>query len=244
MENFKAPPKPSSDVSAEPTNITLFLGLSLLILAFFIILVSISSFEENKSKAVIDSLDSAFESVRSPEKDISVLSGAPLESQVGAVLSGAQLQSQLSKLFVASIKAVQIKIVKSGKMMRIVFPSGALFLDGDVKIRPDQFALLDRIVSSLSVRPPGRHYEMQFVIGSYFTSGKNLPVGQSLEMSRAGAFVQAMLSRGAPPDSLSIGMEPGDPKQITIWFNVRLPDELLLKPLPPESVVLPAEQSP
>ncbi len=235
MENFQPPPEPSADVSAAQSNIMLFLGLFLLILAFFILLVSISTRQDIKSTAVMDSLSSAFKSVLPPTPELS-----RFLSKDGAVLSGAPLQSQVSELFSTSIKVVQVKTVQPGKLMRIILRSNALFLDGDTQIRPGQFALLDRIVASLSGRPPGLHYEMQFVIGSKYTSDKTIPVGQTLEMKRASAFIQEMLARGAPPDSLSIGMEPGDPEEIAIWFNVRFPDEILLKPLPPEPVDLPA----
>lgn len=234
MENFQVPPEPRAEVSAAPSSTTLFLGLYLLILAFFILLVSISTRQDIKSTAVMDSLSSAFKSVLPPSPELS-----SFLSKDGAVLSGAPLQSQVSELFSTSIKVVKVKTVQPGKLMRIVLRSKALFLDGDTQIRPGQLALLDRIVASLSGRPPGLHYEMQFVIGSNYTSDKNLPVGQTLEMRRASAFIQEMLARGAPPDSLSIGMEPGDPEQIKIWFNVRFPDEIQLKPLVPESVDLP-----
>jgi hypothetical protein len=235
MENFLPPPEPRADDRAQSSNTALFLCIFLLILAFFILLVSVSTHQDIKGTAVMDSLSLAFKSVLPPSPELS-----KFLSKDGAVLSGAPLQSQVSELFTTAIKVVQVKTVQPGKLMRIVLRSKALFLDGDTQIRPGQFALLDRIVASLSGRPPGLHYEMQFVIGSRYTSDKTLPVGQTLEMKRASAFVQEMLARGAPPDSLSIGMEPGDPEESTIWFNVRSPDEILLKPLPPEPIDLPA----
>ena len=86
-------------------------------------------------------------------------------------------------------------------------------------------ASLDRLVASLSGRPPGLRYEMQFIIGSPYAEGTSLPIGGTLETSRASVFVRDMLSRGAPPDSLSVGLKPGNPDEITLWFLVRLKDE-------------------
>ena len=36
-------------------------------------------------------------------------------------------------------------------------------------------------------------------------------------------------SRGAPPDSLSIGLQPGLPGEIIAWFYTRFPDEERLR---------------
>lgn len=51
-----------------------------------------------------------------------------------------------------------------------------------------------------------------------------MPVEQTLEMSRAGAFVRAMISRGVPHDSIVVGIQPGDPKKTSMWFYVRSSD--------------------
>ena len=65
----------------------------------------------------------------------------------------------------------------------------------------------------------------QFVIGSPYTEETNLPIGTTLETSRASVFVRDMLSRGAPPDSLTVGLKPGNADEITLWFHVRFRDE-------------------
>jgi hypothetical protein len=67
---------------------------------------------------------------------------------------------------------------------------------------------------------------MEFVIGIAKAGDGTLPVGQTLEMARAGAFAREMLSRGAPPDSISIGVKQGDGTEAVIWFHVRSLDEM------------------
>ena len=39
---------------------------------------------------------------------------------------------------------------------------------------------------------------MEFVTGSEYAVGDSLPIAQTLEMARAGAFARAMASRGVP----------------------------------------------
>ena len=53
-----------------------------------------------------------------------------------------------------------------------------------------------------------------------------LPVTQTLQMARAGAFVRSMLARGAPSDTLSVGVRKGNPNTVTMWFYIRSPVEV------------------
>ncbi|MCZ6606840.1 MAG: hypothetical protein O7A64_04130, partial [Alphaproteobacteria bacterium] len=91
-----------------------------------------------------------------------------------------------------------VEIVQPGRVMRVVMPADALFLLGGTEIRPARFPLLDRLVAALSGRPPGVRFDMEFLIGSAYTPDNDLPLRQTLEMARAGAFARAMLSGGTP----------------------------------------------
>jgi hypothetical protein len=71
--------------------------------------------------------------------------------------------------------------------------SDILFESGKAEIRVSNHPLLDRIVAALSGRPPGIRFDMEFIIGSSYQEGNTMPVEQTLEMSRAGAFVRAMI---------------------------------------------------
>ena len=88
---------------------------------------------------------------------------------------------------------------------------------------------MDRIVATLSARPPGFRFDMEFIIGSPYLKDNIMPEDQTLEMSRAGEFARSMLSRGVPPDSVSVGINPGDPKKVSIWFYVRSSEDTYLK---------------
>lgn len=203
-----------------PDVVPLFLALFLLVLAFFIILVSISSFEDVKSRQVMDSLTSAFTSVLPPVTDPTEFS-----TKDGDVLAGERFQEQVTGLFSTAIQVSKVTIVQPGRTMRIAVPADTLFFEDEARFRPALTPLLDRVVATLSARPAGLRYEMEFVIGSE-ANGEDgeepaLPVAQTLETLRGGAFAREMSRRGVPPDSVAIGIMPGDPSQITIWFFVR-----------------------
>ncbi|WP_148560924.1 flagellar motor protein MotB [Magnetospira sp. QH-2] len=197
-------------------SIALFLGLYLLVLAFFIILVSISTIEEVKSKAVMDSLTSTFATILPPDMDLT-----DLTSKTGYVIGAEEFQGEIEGVFTTHIKAVKVEIVQPGKSMRLSMDAEELFMPDEPVIRRAQGALLDRLVSSLSGRPQALRFDMDFLIGSKYTDGTSLPIGQTLSMRRAGELARAMLGRGVPPDSLSVGLKPGNPDQVVIWFYVR-----------------------
>jgi hypothetical protein len=209
-------PQPGGSASGSPDSISLFLSLFLLVLAFFIVLVSISTLEDVKSQAVRNSLSSTFRSVLSPSTN-------PTEftSKDGNFLGGQAFQEQITGIFATTLQVAKVEIVRPGSLMQIKLPASAMFAEGETVIRPVTIPVLDRIVAVLSARPPGLRFDMEFVIGSPVSKDKELPVAQTLESHRAGNLAREMAHRGVPPDSIAIGIQPGRTDQITIWFFVR-----------------------
>jgi len=211
----------SDQTSATGGNSTIiqFLSLYLLVLAFFIVLVSISTFEKVKSNAVMDSLNSTFATVLPPSTELTVFT-----AKAGRILGAQEFQDKVQKLFETTLGVEKVEIVQPGRLMRVIMQADSLFdTDSDV-IREAKRPLIDRLIASLSGRPPGFQFDMEFVVGSEFVGENALPIGQTLEMRRAGSFVRAMLSRGVPPDSISICMRHKNPDQVVMWFYVRSPE--------------------
>jgi hypothetical protein len=199
--------------------IALFLGLYLLVLAFFVLLISISTPEEVKSKAVMDSLSSTFAPILPPSTDLTTFT-----AREGEVVA-AQMQSDIKGIFTTAIQVAKVEIINPGKLMRVLLPADSLFFPETTEIRKGQQPLLDRVVVTLSAVPRGMRHDMDFVIGSPYVEGNVLPTGQTLNLARAGVFARELMDRGAPPGSVSIGLKPGDPGEIVIWFHVRFGDE-------------------
>ncbi|MDA0998450.1 MAG: hypothetical protein O2944_09620 [Proteobacteria bacterium] len=202
--------------AAAPDIVPVFLGLFLLVLAFFIMLVSISTFEPVKSDAVKDSLSSAFTALLPVTSD-----PTSFNAKDGDVIAGEAFQEQVTGIFSTAVQIERIEVIQPGRLMRITLPVGALYRDNDSALRSDQVQLFDRVVAALSNRPTGLRKDMEFVIGSAGTSDGSLPVGETLEFRRAGGFARMLAERGAPPDSVSVGVRRGNPGKITIWFWVR-----------------------
>ena len=197
-------------IARNDTTVLQFLSLYLLVLAFFILLVTISTVDKTKVDAVVDSIKS------DAEQD---------KRESGPILAGQVFQDKTTELFATALGVQKIEIMQLGKIMRIQMTADALFEPEKATTKKSQQPLMDRVIAALSSRPPGYQFDMEFVIGSAYSSGQNLPTQQTLEMRRAGAFVREMLSRGAPPDAVSIGMGHIEKGQAVMWFYVRSPND-------------------
>ena len=113
--------KNKNQSSDNPAFIVQFLALNLLILAFFILLVSMSSFEANKTKAVVDSMNSVF----NPMAKVKI--ETVFSSKSGNIISAEEFQDHVEGVFSTAIGAVKTKIVDPGKVMRVVMPTARFF---------------------------------------------------------------------------------------------------------------------
>ncbi len=214
-----APPSQGGGQSA----IALFLGLYLLVLAFFILLVSISSREELKSKAVMDSLTSAFAALLPSSTSLSAFT-----SNEGDIVSAQEFQEEMESVFSSTLQVTKVEVLQPGRLMRVAMQTDGLFVTGADAIRDSRFPLLDRLVAAVSTRPKGVKYQIEFIVGSKTVGEGALPVGETLELRRAGAFAREMLARGVPSDSIAAGIQPGDPQELTILIHVRTEGETRL----------------
>ncbi|NQU60527.1 MAG: hypothetical protein HQ512_05315 [Rhodospirillales bacterium] len=235
MDDFSTPPGtvPGTVYDARQGTVVIFLSLFLMVLAFFIVLVAISSIEEVKSKAVMNSLSSTFTTYQP--------TGAKptdFTAKEGDVLGRQEFQEEVTGVFSTTLQVAKVEIVKPGRLMRARMPTGAMFYEGENRIKPHVVPFLDRMVAALGGRPPGIRFDMEFVIGVPSSKDASedgaLPVQESLEMTRSGAFAREMISRGAPPDSIAIGLAPGDPGQITMRFYARNQKDLRLREFLPQ----------
>lgn len=215
--NFGGGERTKSDASRI---MTLFLSLYLLVLAFFILLVSISSTEDVKSKALMDSLSSTFSSVLPPRMDL-----RNFNATTGEFLAADEFQRQVTGLFSTVIGVVKVDAIQPGRLMRVELDGDGLFEQGQAVVREGQYGFVDRLVSALSSNPPGLRFEMDFVVPTPWSEDMTLPTTQDLSIERAGAFARELLSRGAPPGSVSIGLKGSDSETVEIWFHIRSLEE-------------------
>lgn len=197
------PPEPRQ-VQADPS-LSIFLGLYLLVLAFFILLVSLSTVEEMKARAVLESLSATFGPVRASGTSLGPGDGDP------ALL----LERDLTAAFASLVHIVEVKIVKPGRLMRASLPAAVVFADDAPALRPSLHPLLDRTVAALSSPPAGVVLTVELALAPPAD-----PAARALATARADAFAREMLARGAPPDRLAIAFAPGAGDEVWLTFAI------------------------
>jgi len=220
MDDFESTPELYAE-GKSGNAIALFLGLYLLVLAFFILLVTISTREEIRSKAVMDSLTSAFSDLLPPSTDLTYFT-----AKEGDVVAGYAFQQDITAIFATAIPVANIKIIQPGRLMTVTMPAESLFFSNESRFRGGKTEFLNRIVTALSARPKGVRFDLEFILTSTADNRGFIPKGETLSRSRAGVFARELTSKGAPPDSVSVGLRAGKLEEITIFFYVRDIDEL------------------
>ena len=201
-------------------NIVLLLSLMLILLAFFILLNSLSEFETGRSRAVIESVNRAFNGkIESGDR-----TPAPSPS-LGALPEVEAKLREVAGLFEAIVPSTRVKRIRRAKAVRVELPAAALFRPAGVRLRPGSEVLIQRLARLLARDPPGGpSYGLEVLLGvGAAPAGGARPVTpdpNSLEVRRAALLAQRLVDEGLPPAVLSIGLLPRQPG--ILRFVVRL----------------------
>jgi hypothetical protein len=208
-ETPKAPPK-------DPT-LALFLGLYLILLAFFVLLNTMATLKEDRIKAVLSSLLATFST--------EILSrAAPTEfaASVGEILAVEEFHREIRDFFESAVPLARVESFSAGTVMRIRLPADQLFEPESIRIRADRDELLYRIERAMTRDVEEVRYEVQLTTFTGPFLGGDTPPGNLLEVARAGAFARALDARGVPRGAVVIGALPGNPDELELTFRLRV----------------------
>jgi flagellar motor protein MotB len=194
--------------------VALFLALYLLLLAFFILLNTISTFEEVKTREVQESLSSAFAAILPPTTSLQTVT-----SIEGPVVAAEDVQEKLGQLFETAIKVVRVEVIQPGKLMEIIMHVDQLFDPNSILIRERQASFMKQLAEVLADDEGYASYQMEMVMGSQIGSKGVIEIDNNLQIARAGSFARELIAVGAPPSHLYVGIDPGaDPFIATFRF--------------------------
>lgn len=182
------------------TSLSLFLALYLMLLAFFITLLSLSTFEEDRSARAVDSVNAAFS--RFETTTLGRFTG----DAGTAVQEARALFDDIEAVFETEIAAAKVTRPGRGRLLQVEMPVDALFAPDSARIREPHLRLIDRIVAGLNSAPRGYRYVMEFVTGSDYPTGGLLPLEETLAVARAGTLARTLVDRGAPAASVAAGI--------------------------------------
>lgn len=186
----------------------------LLLMTFFVMLISMSTISDVRTKAALDSLTSSFGDHGPRGRN------APLVASDGDILGAQEFQSRIGTVFQAAIPAAKVTEVRPGKLLAVDLDAVSLFLIDRPELRPAQRAFLDRLVAAVTVPPPGRRIEVEFSASTAINADDMLPIGETLAIARAGTFAREITGRGLPAEAVTVGIERGTPGKARILFRL------------------------
>jgi hypothetical protein len=193
-----------------------FLSLYLILLAFFILLTTISFRDQDRADAAIGSVTSTF-GARLPEETVPGTQGTEgtFEQAPKAFMNA------IRKVFQANLPAVKMPVATKNGIMRIDVPTLDLFRRGEVAVRRRSESLLSGVADGLVMQNGDWRFEVEIVLGS----GSSLPSveedDQSIELRRAGNFAGFMRRMGVPAHSIRTGVRVGDRETTQLSFYAR-----------------------
>jgi flagellar motor protein MotB len=209
------PPKPRTDADKGSSQ-TLFLSLFLLILAFFILLNSMSTFEEGRSTEVMESVQLAFPSSVQAQVQEKFLSEDP-----GQVI-GQALQAGLGAVFQETLPLVEITVDPTGNPLYITVPAAGVFARTTGSVTPAAEDLARRLGPMLERPPVGSVLFLDVVFGrnADFGADDRTTLNDGVVFA-ASTTIERFSELGLPKDRISIGVEQGDPDTVRFIFRTR-----------------------
>ena len=186
----------------------LVLSLYLLLLAFFVVLNTISNVEVTRLQAVSGSLNETFAAEGKPTpKTVKLVSSA------GNIFSDTAFLSRVGNLIGTELALATVEEILPGRLMEVTMSADSLYIQGREAINPLRRSIVDRVAKALINPSPGVRYDVDILVGDSATDG--LAVGRSAFLANAFALA------GSPARSIAAGIEQGAPGQLRLLFHVR-----------------------
>ncbi len=205
----------------------LSLSLFLMLLSFFIVMNSISSFEENKAQPVLNSLTQAFTNA---DMEIKKPSAQPIEQAIEKSLRKGDTLEAIEGIFNAHIAGFEAKRNRLGTIMHVKLPIGRfeniINIDGYEEYRKDPGAegsfALTLVTLMRSDENSGQQYRVDMILNtpedpaSYKTAA---PSDFATDIRRVGGLAIALENAGLPQKMMSIGMKQGKAGMVDVFVR-------------------------
>lgn len=197
-------------------NIIALLSLNILLLAFFILLNSLSTFEEERRDAVMDSVRQAFQGLVPADRNLQ-------DNPAAADLfeGAAEAADSLNQLFGDDLPLVESRDAAGRWTLQADLPVADLFADDGAALSPDGAETL-RLIAGVMADPrfAGAGYQVDVLYG--LAGGDSGLAGNRAAMARAGALVRELAGEDIPAARLSAGLLPALPGRVRFHFTIQL----------------------
>lgn len=184
------------------------LSLYLLLLAFFVVLNTISRVEEARLKAVSGSLNETFAAVGLPADH-----SLRITSNEGEVLADAVLFQRLGSLIKTELAIAEVTEITLGRTLEVSVAQSALYVADQAAIAPEHRQLIDDVARAVRQPPRDMRYDVEILLSS--------EPGNELAVARAAYLADVFTAAGVAKRSLLAGLERGGSGKLKLRFHVR-----------------------
>ena len=217
------PPAVPDDRAAQAV-LPVYLGLYLVLLAFFVYFVAAGAAARQMEAAVADDLAAG---VVAPVQPVAVVAAPALRPLVEV------------------FRALALPGAPGDRgerhRLEVTVPTGRIFADDTATLRPELTPVLDRVARTLTIPPAGEAVSPEGIGGasSDETVGLQLFIGlpattatdddpgsvadivaERLAVGRAATLARALLARGTPPEAFAVGVAPGTGDEVRFLFRL------------------------
>jgi hypothetical protein len=190
----------------------IFLSLFLLLLAFFVFLNSISSFEKNKSYDVARSVRANFANFAGKGDNIDLI-GKVKNDKINA-----NTVKILENTFNFVVPTIAVKQHHQADNIEFKIPLKSLFVLSSGLLTKKAKVILNEIGGVLKLKGDKQPIKLEIFMGYRFLSS-GLKLDEEVK-SKVTFLVDALLQSGAPKGLFSIGLEPGNKEEIRFRFSI------------------------
>lgn len=184
------------------------LSLYLLLLAFFVLLNSLSATREDRLRAVKGSLSETFATSGTPAEET-----RQLTSSMGNIVANAGFLDRIGSLVRTELGFARIREITPGRLMEVSMPTERLFRGTRVSVDPLYRPTIVAMASALRQPAWGVRYEVEILAGA---DGDRVLPG-----ARSAYLATVFTGAGAPRRRVAAGVEYGSPGVLTLRFRVR-----------------------
>ena len=189
-----------------------FLSLFLLLLAFFVFLNSISSFEKNKSYDVAKSVRANFANFAGKGDNIDLI-GKVKNDKINA-----NTVKILENTFNFVVPTIAVKQHHQADNIEFKIPLKSLFVLSSGLPTKKAKVILNEIGGVLKLKGGKQPIKLEIFMGYRFLSS-GLKLDEEVK-SKVTFLVDTLLQSGAPKGLFSIGLEPGNQEEIRFRFSI------------------------
>jgi len=210
-------PEPRND-GGPNSAIIYMVSIYLLLIAFFVIMHTISKKEEVRTAAVVGSLQMTFERPDERMEDLPSTVGKPKLAGPNEVF-----RERVESLFGAFVETARFSQVSKGNVLRVTMPVEALFYAGSATLRADRLALVREIADMIANPRPYRQnmIAVGFEMGPARDAREDAAPGRRLEIRRAGVLARDLVRHEVAPDLVTVGLLDGQTDTLRITFTSR-----------------------